>query len=323
MKILPTGNTFLVDAVAGAAPPEEPISWIDRVMDSVCSGVDADDPEDPPVVEGLDLSVLRKRPVMIFDNFNNVPEKDVDLFMRSFYPVVKDRKVLLFVMVRDKRTADKLLELNNWGRIAPLPTICEDVSGPDDEDKVPKWRAVEWSKAQLEAIVLGKFQMICLRSTTAQIHLTFWMRQKREQIGDRTNYNVSWSATRREFLLLRKASFEDPVVSGGCEQAVEQGSQFQDMHASNVQSTTFPRVQICTSARAQGGVRVIDGPGTVYRTVSHLGCSMQLSHCINKKLKFQRLFGTRLVLRGVSVVNHCSQARQVKTVRDKAQTPHL
>lgn len=153
-------QNLLVGAIAGATSPEEPISWIDRIMElslSFCSGVDQDPPDDPPEVKGLDLSLLRKKPVMIFDDFDNVPEKDIDLFMRSLYPVVKDRGVLLFVMVRDERTASKLLGLNNWGRIAPLPKICEDISGPKDEDRVPKWRSVKWTKAQLEAIVRSNF----------------------------------------------------------------------------------------------------------------------------------------------------------------------
>lgn len=151
---------LLVEAVAGAVSPEEPVSWIDRLMDysvSVCGSVDEDASNDPPEVEGLDLSFLRKKPVVIFDDFNNVAEDDINLFMRSLYPIFMDNEVLAFVMVRDDRTANELLSLNNWGRIGPLPNLCEDISDPTAKERVPKWRTVVWTKELLEAIVRAKF----------------------------------------------------------------------------------------------------------------------------------------------------------------------
>ena len=57
--------------------------------------------------------------------------------------------------MRDKRTADELVGLNNWGRIFPLPAICEDASAAGDVERVPQWRTIPWTKTQLEELVLA------------------------------------------------------------------------------------------------------------------------------------------------------------------------
>jgi hypothetical protein len=43
--------------------------------------------------------------------------------------------------------------LNNWGRIAPLARLFRNLASPDDEERIPEWKAIQWSKAQLEDIV--------------------------------------------------------------------------------------------------------------------------------------------------------------------------
>ena len=69
---------------------------------------------------------------MVFDDFNGVDKKDI-LFMKHLFPIFKANDVLLFVLVRDEATANQLLELNGWGRIAPLQGICNDVCSPGDK----------------------------------------------------------------------------------------------------------------------------------------------------------------------------------------------
>mmetsp|Transcript_44668 Transcript_44668/g.50577 ORF Transcript_44668/g.50577 Transcript_44668/m.50577 type:complete len:319 (-) Transcript_44668:2031-2987(-) len=158
-------ETLLVVAVAAAISPakaSEIDSWIDRLMHislSICGcggGGDEDASDVIPTIPGMDLSFLRKKPIMVFDDFNDVGEDDIK-FMKSLYPIVKAKEVLLFVMVRDEDTANRLLKLNNWGRIAPLPGICRNISRPEDKEKIPEWTAVKWTQVQLENIVRSNF----------------------------------------------------------------------------------------------------------------------------------------------------------------------
>ena len=152
-------------AVSAAMSPKElreTQSWTDRFMDgflSMCSGDGAVEGESTPVVPtitGLDLTMLQRTPIIVFDDFNDVKEEDI-VFMKHKYPIVKARNVLLFVLVRDKATANSLLQLNGWGRIAPLAGICRDVSSPGDEEKSPEWTSINWTRDQLEEIVRSRF----------------------------------------------------------------------------------------------------------------------------------------------------------------------
>jgi hypothetical protein len=157
---------LLVTAVSAAASPEElrkATSWTDSFMDfllSMCSGVGpVEDDEDVPTVDGLDLTLLKKTPIIVFDDFNNVKEKDI-VFMEHLYPTVKAKKVLLFVLVRDKATANRLLRLNGWGRIAPLPQICRDIRSHEGQEKKPEWIPINWTREHLEEIVQSTFGKI-------------------------------------------------------------------------------------------------------------------------------------------------------------------
>ena len=156
---------LLVTAVAAATSPEEISkmrSWTDTFMDgllSMCSGVGQAEDEVVPAIDGLDASSLKKTRTIVFDDFNDVKEEDI-VFMKHLYPIVKAKDVLLFVMVRDKSTANKLLRLNGWGRIAPLAPICRDVGSPGDEEKTPEWKSISWTRDQLEEIVRSRFGSI-------------------------------------------------------------------------------------------------------------------------------------------------------------------
>jgi hypothetical protein len=143
-------------------------SMIERLL-TMCGGGDVasmtggnlNDLE-PPSIEGLSLEKLtkRQRGILILDDFNNVHSDDI-LFMKHFFPIVYARGVLTFVLVRDSSTADSLLNLNGWGRIAPLSGICTDEKNlPADEDgKEPLWRRPQWTRDQLESLVLSRFEM--------------------------------------------------------------------------------------------------------------------------------------------------------------------
>mmetsp|Transcript_7562 Transcript_7562/g.20975 ORF Transcript_7562/g.20975 Transcript_7562/m.20975 type:complete len:166 (-) Transcript_7562:1214-1711(-) len=120
---------------------------------SICGVDNGEDSSDAlPTIAGLDLSFLQKKPIMILDDFNDVGEDDIK-FMKSLYPIVEAKGVLLFVLVRDVDTANRLIKLNNWGRIVPLPAICRDISRPEDEERIPEWKAITWTQAQLQDIV--------------------------------------------------------------------------------------------------------------------------------------------------------------------------
>ena len=76
----------------------------------------------------------------------------------GMFPIVEGRGVLAFVLVRDERTANRLIELNGWGRISPLEGICEDVSSAEDKGKkIQSGEHPQWTKAQLEALVRSRF----------------------------------------------------------------------------------------------------------------------------------------------------------------------
>lgn len=149
---------LMVTAVSAASSPEElgeiP-SWTDRFMDgllSVCSGVGPVEDEVVPTIDGIDTTLIQRKPIIVFDDFNDVKDEDI-VFMKHLYPIVKAKHVLLFVMVRDKDTANRLVRLNGWGRIAPLEGICRDVSRPGDEEKIPEWSSINWTQGQLEQII--------------------------------------------------------------------------------------------------------------------------------------------------------------------------
>lgn len=92
----------------------------------------------------------------MFDDFNDVEEEDIE-FMKHLYPIVKAKGVLLFVLVRDEVTANQLLKLNGWGRIAPLVGSCRNTSAPGSKERTPEWTPIKWTRAQLEEIVRSNF----------------------------------------------------------------------------------------------------------------------------------------------------------------------
>lgn len=149
-------ETLLVKAAAAAKLPDhaKPLpSWTDRLINgilSIWSGVEASGnyESDAPAIEGLDLSPLTsgKRALLVFDDFNDVLDDDIILFMNHLFPIVKGQGVLAFVLVRDEGTANRLLRLNGWGRISPLKGICEDASDTHDKEKIPRWRTPQWTK---------------------------------------------------------------------------------------------------------------------------------------------------------------------------------
>ena len=103
---------------------------------------------------------------MVFEDFNGVDKKDI-LFMKHLFPIFKANDVLLFVLVRDEATANQLLELNGWGRIAPLQGICNDVCSPGDKGgKCPNGDPSCGHKTSFKSLFgpdLGVFQRTCLK----------------------------------------------------------------------------------------------------------------------------------------------------------------
>jgi hypothetical protein len=171
-------KNLLVDAVAEVK--QEPnnneintgtATWTETMIErllTMCGGgnvtsMTSDNLDDlgPPNIEGLSLEKLtkRQRGILIFDDFNNVHSDDI-LFIEHLFPIVYARGVLTFVLARDTITADSLVNLNGWGRIAPLSGICMDKKKlPADEDgKEPLWSRPEWTRDQLESLVLSRFE---------------------------------------------------------------------------------------------------------------------------------------------------------------------
>ena len=64
--------------------------------------------------------------------------------------------ILAFVLVSDEHTANRLLEVNGWGRMAPLEGICNDVSEVEG-GKIPNWTPRQWKRAQLAALARSHF----------------------------------------------------------------------------------------------------------------------------------------------------------------------
>lgn len=156
-------ETLLVEAVAAAQNPDScassQSSWIDQILErftSTCGGTEAlIDDSDVPSIAGFSLPPLNKRAMIVLDDFNDVEDEDIT-FMRHFFPIVEGHGILAFVLVRDEHTANRLLRLNGWGRIAPLEGICNDVSEVEGEE-IPNWAQPRWTKAQLAALVRSQF----------------------------------------------------------------------------------------------------------------------------------------------------------------------
>jgi len=163
-------ETLLVKAVAAAERPvadEEPrhSSWISQVLErfrTLCDGrqLDHDDDFDPPSIERYALPPINKRAVIVFDDFNDVENEDIE-FMRHLFPIVEGYGVLAFVLVRDEHTANRLLRLNGWGRIAPLEGICKDISKGSGE-KIPQWEPPRWTRSQLVTLVRSRISNVDL-----------------------------------------------------------------------------------------------------------------------------------------------------------------
>lgn len=165
-------ETLLVKAVAEAErknTEEEPnrSSWISQVLDrftKICGGgeSDPDDDFDPPSIEGYTLPPIKERAVIVFDDFNQVEKGDI-AFMKHLFPIVEGYGVLAFVLVRDEHTANRLLSLNGWGRIAPLEGMCRDISEGRGE-KIPQWEPPRWTRSQLVALVRSRISNVDLES---------------------------------------------------------------------------------------------------------------------------------------------------------------
>jgi hypothetical protein len=122
---------LLVSSVAAAASPAKARTglkhWMGDFLEgllSMCGGTEAEtDVPSPPTIDGLDLTKVQNTPIIVFDDFNEVTGNDIT-FMKALFPIVFAKKVLLFVMVNDEATANKLVGLNGWRRITPLMDIC-------------------------------------------------------------------------------------------------------------------------------------------------------------------------------------------------------
>ena len=156
-------ETLLVKAVAAAErqdTKEEPSrsSWISQVLDRFttrCGAqLDPHDDFDPPSIEGYTLPPIKERAVIVFDDFNDVENGDI-VFMKHLFPIVEGYGVLAFVLVRDEHTANRLIRLNGWGRIAPLEGMCKDISKGSGE-KIPQWVPPRWTRSQLVALVRSR-----------------------------------------------------------------------------------------------------------------------------------------------------------------------
>jgi hypothetical protein len=60
-----------------------------------------------------------------------------------------------FVLVRDENTANRLIELNGWGKIAPLKGTCKNLG--NDDNKIPEWTAPKWTRPELEALLRSRY----------------------------------------------------------------------------------------------------------------------------------------------------------------------
>jgi hypothetical protein len=164
--------SLLVSSVAAAAsPPKAPTGltrWTHDLMDgllSMCGGTEAETGvvPSPPTIDGLDLTNVQNTPIIVFDDFSNVKDDDI-LFMRELFPIVFAHKVLMFVMVHDEATANKLSGLNGWRRIAPLMDICRPIPSQDGKTIQPEWMPIRWTRSQLEEIVLSRYGNIDMQS---------------------------------------------------------------------------------------------------------------------------------------------------------------
>jgi hypothetical protein len=161
---------LLVSSVAAAAsPPEERRGLKHLIYDfmegllSMCGGTEAAETVVPPTIAGLDLSKVQNKPIIVFDDFNNVTDGDIT-FVQALFPIVFAHRVLLFVLVNEEATANKLLSLNGWRRIAPLRGICcRNTLGE------PEWTPIQWTRSQLEEIVLSRYGNVNVQSLSEEL----------------------------------------------------------------------------------------------------------------------------------------------------------
>lgn len=158
----------VVDIHSGENADKKQSSWWDNMVDKVTSLCAPDHsvtatgslegPEEPLQIDVDDESLRklkkRKKGILILDDFNDVKDKDID-FMRSFFPVAHGADILVFVLVRDTTTADKLLKVNGWYRLFPLRGLCLDSQDlPTGVDgKEPKWSTPMWTAEMLIKLV--------------------------------------------------------------------------------------------------------------------------------------------------------------------------
>ena len=99
---------------------------------------------------------LPSRPVLIFDDFDQVTDEDIN-FISVVYNMADVYKVLVFVLTSRRDVANKLCKLNHWRRVRPLAGLY-DASIPrvtlaDDTYADPTWNDLEWSQGLLRRLL--------------------------------------------------------------------------------------------------------------------------------------------------------------------------
>jgi hypothetical protein len=169
---------LLVSSVAAAAasPPEVRTGLLHMMSNfkdgllSMCgTATDAETEEQsPPTIDGLDLTVVRKRPIIVFDDFNDVTDDDI-LLIQVLFPILDAQKVLLFVLVNKEATANKLVGLNGWRRVAPLEGICRPIQSDDGKTIEPEWMPIHWTRSQLEEIVRSRYDNVIVQNMSDEL----------------------------------------------------------------------------------------------------------------------------------------------------------
>jgi hypothetical protein len=162
---------LLVSSVAAATSPPDARKGLKHLIYdfmegllSMCGGTEVETGVPlPPTINGLDLTKVQNKPIIVLDDFDNVTDGDIT-FIQALFPIVFAHRVLLFVMVRNEATANKLLDLNGWGRIGPLKDICHRT--PSGE---PEWTPIHWTQSQLEEIVLSRYPNIDVESLSEEL----------------------------------------------------------------------------------------------------------------------------------------------------------
>lgn len=96
-----------------------------------------------------------KDPLLIFDEFNALGENEVNLnAMDMFMRECVDKHFYLIIVTSSEKIANRLIELNDWGKIKPLQAVHDgNILAYGPKPSPPNWKTIHWTVDQLKGVI--------------------------------------------------------------------------------------------------------------------------------------------------------------------------